>query len=171
MRFPLLLPLLTALLGATALAAGQTPPSASPPTAALAIDTMRRVCLPVLHGGDLQASARAAGFAMKDGQWVLNPDRDSSIVLYPPDSASPHVCNVSITAPFADASALKKAVDNWARSQTPALSPVSLAPAAGSTWTSSLWSAGNESVALGQEQATSPSASTQSNLVLTLGAS
>jgi len=161
----LLVSTVAATLGATSFVHAQP---AAPPLAGDAVETLQKVCLPVLRGGDLKASAASAGFVMKDGQWTLTVDRDTSIALNPPDTANPRVCGASITAPFGDALALKRAVAAWARTQTPPLAAVKLAPAIGSGWTSSLWTGAGESVTLGQEHAGAPTASAQSNLQLTL---
>jgi hypothetical protein len=133
--------------------------AAPPPTATDMVATLQKVCLPVLKGGDLKASANAAGFKLKDGQWVLTINGDRRIELSPPDKINPHVCSAAIYARPSSTAALEQALNDWAGAQTPPLAPVKLnasAPGTAQPWTTSSWSAqtpaGVLGVALGQEQ-------------------
>jgi hypothetical protein len=175
---------IAALAGSAAFA--QTPAATTqpatitpPPVVEGAIAALDRVCLPVLKGGDLDKSAKAAGFRNKDGQWVMSVTGRSEIDLNPPDTANPSVCGASITAPAASGLALRQALDSWAQRQTPPLAPVKMdATVAGPShqWTTSSWSgttpAGVEGVVLSQEQpkagAPSQSAVGQATLLVTL---
>ncbi|HLY78815.1 MAG TPA: hypothetical protein VKQ70_05545 [Caulobacteraceae bacterium] len=152
-----------------AIAQGATPSNAAtsapavvpaPPAATDMVATLQKVCLPVLRGGGLKASASAAGYKQKDGQWVLTIDGDRRIELLPPDEANPHVCGATIYARPTSTTALQQALGRWASAQTPPLAPVKVdASVAGAAppWIDSSWSAqtpaGALGVALGQEQA------------------
>jgi hypothetical protein len=147
---------------ASALADGSPPPSAShpasPPIAATdMVATLQRVCLPVLHGADVKASASAAGFRLKDGQWVLGIDSDRRIELSPPDEANPHICTATIYARPSSTPALQRALNAWAVAQTPPLTQVGQSRASAAPgWASTSWRgqtpSGTLGIALGQQQ-------------------
>ena len=152
-------------------------PAAAPGTlAGDAVAALEKVCLPVLHGGKLEASARAAGFKLRDGVWTLTESGDRSIMLNPPDLANPRDCGATITARAADDPAVRAAVDAWAQSQTPPLTVVKSAVLVpGSTWQTSTWQArtpaGEEGVALSQQEpaaSSPPNTPSQSNLLVSL---
>jgi len=134
--------------------------------------------VPVLSGAQVQSRARAAGFTDRDGQWAIAEEGGGQIVLRPPDASNPHVCGANVTAPAADAAALRQAVGRWAQAQSPPFRMTSPgAPGGGSAahWSSAVWVAktpsGALSLALGQEQATTEDQAVQSNLVLSLSPS
>ncbi|HTX48342.1 MAG TPA: hypothetical protein VME40_03020 [Caulobacteraceae bacterium] len=152
-------------------------PAAAPGTlAGDAVAALEKVCLPVLHGGKLEASARAAGFKLRDGVWTLTESGDRSIMLNPPDPVNPRDCGATITARAADDPAVRAAVDAWAQSQTPPLTVVKSAVLVpGSTWQTSTWQAqtpaGEEGVALSQQEpaaSSPPNTPSQSNLLVSL---
>ena len=127
------------------------------PAVADMVTTLQQVCLPVLKGGDVKASASAAGFKLEDGEWVLPINGDRRIELAPPDVANPHVCSAAVYANPDSQAALRQAVNTWADAQSPPLTqvqePLGLTTAG---WSSSSWRgqtpAGTLSVALGQAQ-------------------
>jgi hypothetical protein len=144
--------------------AAPTPAAASagggePVAAADMVATLQKICLPVLRGGDLKASASAAGFRLKDGEWVLTIAGNRRIELSPPDQINPHVCGASIYALPTSTPGLEQALNIWATAHAPPLAPVKLnaaVPGSLQPWTTSSWSAQTPSgvlgVALGQEQ-------------------
>ena len=127
------------------------------PAVADMVKTLKQVCLPLLKGGDLGPAASAAGFRLKDGQWVLPIKGDRRIELSPPDDANPHVCSAAVYAKPDSQAALRQALSGWAGAQSPPLTPVQEPPElATAGWSTSSWRgqtpAGTLGVALGQAQ-------------------
>jgi len=148
-----------------------------PPAASDAVKALQQVCLPVLRGGDLKSSASAAGFKLRDGQWVLTINGDRRIELDPPDAANPHVCSATIYARPSNSAAIQQALNNWAGAQSPPLTSVKVdAHVSDPTqqWITSSWRAqtptGMLGLALGQAQPTqgAPEALTESDLTVSL---
>lgn len=139
----------------------QPPAPPAPPASAAAVDavaTVKTVCLPVLEGRDLKASARAAGYRLDNGQWVLPIAGKRQIDLSPPDVANPHVCSATIDARPDAGAAMQRALGEWASQQSPPLTPVETnvsRDVSGATWTTSSWSgrtaSGVERLVLTQE--------------------
>lgn len=133
------------------------PPQSASPAITDAVKTLQQVCLPVLKGGDLKTNASAAGFRLKDGEWVLVIHGNRRIELAPPDAANPHLCSAAIYTRPVGQLALRQALNAWAGAQSPPLTPVN--PGQGSLsagWTTWSWQgqtpSGTLGVALGQEQ-------------------
>jgi hypothetical protein len=136
-----------------------TAPVSGAPSPAVAgmVKTLQQVCVPVLKGGALRAAASAAGFRLKDGQWVLPISGDRRIELAPPDEANPHVCSAAVYAKPDSQAALRQAVNTWAAAQSPPLALATEPPGAATPgWSTSSWRgqtpAGTLGVALGQAQ-------------------
>lgn len=85
---------------------------------------LQRVCLPLIDGGKLESVAKAAGLRRKDGVWALRIDRKRRLELDPPDVANPYACGATIIHGVGAGPAIHDAIDDWARSQTPGLTPV-----------------------------------------------
>ena len=119
-------------VAATTQALGRTPASAGPRDAAAgagraagaAVMVMRQVCLPLLQGARLDAIAPPVGFRLVHGDWVYPIDRNQRIELIPPDPTNPHLCSATIVHDVGAQPAIRQALDNWARSQTPPLKGV-----------------------------------------------
>lgn len=148
-----------------------------PPAASDTVKALQQVCLPVLRGGDLKSSASAAGFKLKDGQWVLTINGDRRIELDPPDAENPHVCSATIYARPSTAAAIQQSLTNWAGAQSPPLTSVKVdAHVSGPTqqWITSSWRAqtakGTLGLALGQQLPTqsAPEALIESDLTVSL---
>lgn len=160
MKKELIVSIAAAGLAAAPAAFGQAP-SAAPATSD-AIATLQKVCLPVLRGGAVKPAARAAGFRLQDGGWVLPIAGKGEIALSPPDASNPHVCTLTITPPSGapgSGAAMRNALASWATSQSPPLKAVAVdqsVPGAARSWVTSTWSgatpAGAESVVLTQPQ-------------------
>jgi hypothetical protein len=56
--------------------------------------------------------------------WVYRIDRKQSIELANPDPTNPRVCSATIIQDVGAQPAIRQALDNWARSQTPPLKAV-----------------------------------------------
>jgi len=174
----LLVAVATLAAAASALADAPGPPSAAKPPAQPAagtdlVATLQQVCLPVLHGADVKASASAAGFRQKDGEWVLTIDSDRRIELSPPDAANPHVCAATIYARPTSTAALRQALNTWANAQTPPLTQVAPSGASAAPgWSSASWrgqtASGTLGIALGQQQPTQGEPFAESDLQVSL---
>jgi hypothetical protein len=122
------------VFGAAAiLAAGQTAQAgpmaaaaqaAPPPAAAAPVTMLRRVCLPLIQGGDLKSVAKSAGLKQVNGQWILRIDHRRRLELDPPDDANPHVCGATIIHGVGAQPAIRRAIDTWARARLIPLDPV-----------------------------------------------
>lgn len=181
------------LLGAAPVLSQGVPPTLAPPrspaladaeapsspAATDAIATVSKVCLPVLEGQNLKATATGAGFRQEHGAWVMRISGQRRIELAPPDAANPHVCTATIVAMPDAAEGLQQAIANWARAQTPQLTPVEsnvTRDESGEAWTTSSWSAatakGVESVVLTRQSpldaAQGSSQLSQSELLVTI---
>jgi len=125
------------LVGAAAVSpayAGAAVVAAEPATAAVnpgavlaagaAVMVMQRVCLPVIDGAPLEGIARSVGLQNKHGQWVYPIDGRQRIEVSSPDPSNPHLCSATILHDIGAQPAIRQALDNWARSQTPPLQAI-----------------------------------------------
>jgi hypothetical protein len=94
------------------------------PSAAAAVMMLQSVCLPLVEGGNLRSIAKANHLRQEDGQWTLVIDHQRRLELDPPDPANPHVCGATIHHSVGAGPAIRQAVDDWARSRSPALAAV-----------------------------------------------
>ncbi len=130
-----------------------------PPSAQATITLLQQVCLPLIKGGDLDTIAKANHLRRKDGQWTLIIDRNRRLVLDPPDTANPRICSATIRHAVGSGPAIQQAIDDWARSSTPALTRVKVdETSTGPSYlrTTSTWSGpnpmGTVGVALSEEK-------------------
>jgi hypothetical protein len=145
---------------AATIVAGAGPPSATAaaPAAAAAVTTLDRACLPILRGADLKATARSAGFVLRNGAWVRELAGGRQVQLDPPDASNPHQCSARLLSGPEEGPALRAALSLWASEQSPPLAPAKvdehergpLFDRATSTWFSA--AGGSESLLLSQEK-------------------
>jgi hypothetical protein len=129
------------IAGIPCMALGQ-PTMSTPPSASATVTMLQNVCLPLIEGGNLALIAKANHLRRKDGQWILIIDRKRRLDLDPPDTVNPHVCGATITHSVGSGPAIRQAVDDWARSRSPALTAVKIdQTSAGPTYlrTTSTW--------------------------------
>ena len=135
------------------------PVTAPPPSAAAAVTLLQHVCLPLIKGGDLRTIAKTNHLRQEDGQWTLIIDHGRRLQLDPPDSANPHVCSATIYHSVGAGPAIRQAIDDWARTTSPALTPIKVdETSSGPTYmrTTSTWQGADPSgvvgVALSEEK-------------------
>lgn len=92
--------------------------------AGAAVMVMRQVCLPLLQGARLNAIAPSVGFRQVHGDWVYPIGRNQRIELAAPDPTNPLLCSATIIHDVGAQPAIRQALDNWARSQTPPMKMV-----------------------------------------------
>lgn len=97
----------------------QPPSNAAVATAAV----LQKVCLPLIQGQRLKDVAPSVGLRKDHGAWVLRIDRDRRVKVTPPDPTNPHVCQATIVHGLGAGPTIRAAVDEWARSRTPPLTP------------------------------------------------
>ncbi len=104
---------------ATAAAAPEAPPAPpGPPTdpAAIALlDTLEKVCIPAVGGGNAGALAKTMGFRKSGENWVYRRPGYQLTLL--PAGSNPHTCQVDVLHPIDQAEPAKPlvvALHNWA---------------------------------------------------------
>jgi hypothetical protein len=100
------------------------PVASPPPSAGAAVAMLQSVCLPLIEGGKLRSIAKANHLRQDDGQWTLVIDHKRRVELDPPDAANPRVCTATIIHSVGSGPFIRQAVDDWARSRSPALKEV-----------------------------------------------
>jgi len=89
-----------------------------------AVMVVQRICVPLVQGASLERIARIAGLRREHGQWVYRIDRNQRVELATPDPTNPHICGATIIHQVGAQPAIRQALDNWARSQTPPLQAI-----------------------------------------------
>lgn len=102
------------------------PPAAAASTfaARYAVEALEKVCLPVLRGAPLKASAQSADFKLENGAWVLPIGGGQQITLQPPTGDNPHLCGMTILSSVGGGASMRAILSAWAADQTPPLAAV-----------------------------------------------
>jgi hypothetical protein len=86
------------------------------------IDTIEKVCVPSVAGGDLAKIAKANGFVMKKKLWTkAMAVKPYQIVVQPKSSANPTTCTLTIDLPIDGAQGLVTGLHGWASRHDPIL--------------------------------------------------
>ncbi len=86
------------------------------------IDTIEKVCVPSVAGGDLAKIAKANGFAMKKKLWTKAlAQKPYQIVVQNKSSANPTTCGLVIDLPIDGSQTLVTGLHGWASHHEPVL--------------------------------------------------
>jgi hypothetical protein len=120
-------------MAAPAAPAAEVPPPPPPPPQDLTplptdplgvaiVDTIEKVCVPAVAGGDLAKIAKANGFAMKKKLWTKAlAEKPYQIVVQPMSTANPTTCKLTIDLPIDASQGLVTGLHGWASHHDPIL--------------------------------------------------
>ncbi len=98
----------------------------APPSAPATVLVAGQVCLPLIEGAKLKPVAASVGMKQEKGEWILPIEGKRRIEVFPPDAGNPTTCSATITHGVGAQPAIRQALDLWAKSLTPPLTPVKI---------------------------------------------
>jgi hypothetical protein len=89
------------------------PPAPTDPATIRVLDTLERVCMPLVRGGDLQALAKPIGFKKKRDAFTMSLARPATVTVLP-TGTNKNVCMMEIDTAIRGDEALTVGIHNWA---------------------------------------------------------
>jgi len=97
-------------------------PLPTDPLGVAIVDTIEKVCVPAVAGGDLAKIAKANGFAMKKKLWTKAlAEKPYQIVVQPMSTANPTTCKLTIDLPIDASQGVVTGLHGWASHHDPVL--------------------------------------------------
>ncbi len=119
------------------------PPAApAPPSAAIGpylIQTIEKICLPLIHGDKLKDVVQANGLRHFHDDWLLQGPGVERVIITPPSIANPTVCQMTLNYELDQTAGIVALLGNWSAAQNPPMQVLAAGSAVGPGVTGWTW--------------------------------